>query len=1063
MADGRVVIDIDANGSQAIGETEKVKKSLFGLGPAAEKSNGGFGSIVKSSALFGTVAGAAMAVVTGGINAMKSSLGGAVARFDTLNAYPKVMAQMGYSTDDVTKSVGILKKGVDGLPTSLQDLTKSAQGFAILEKSATKGAETATALNDAFLASGASAGDASRGVEQYSQMLASGTVDLQSWRTLQETMPYALTKVANSFGLTGKSAERDLYAKLKAGQITVDQLNARFVELDGGVNGFANTARTASGGIGTSFTNMKNAVVNGLTNMLTAIDNGMKTAGLGGIAAIFDQMKQGIIASFAVINGAVQAGMVVIGGAIKGMAGIFTTVLGPALAFAKQSFDVFVQGTITALQPMSGLLNHIKNDIDRSFDAGSATSALIGAFSQVINVLTMVRNVVIDVVKGYLNTSAIQSAWKANLAVFEAIVKIGSTLFTVIGNIIGSLTGVNDAKSGWQQLGETFGNMVVFINNLVIEIANFITNVLSIRGATDVISALVFSIGGLVLAFKIVGTAVSVVVTVINTFKTAVAVARGVMLAFNAALVANPLGIIVLAITAVVSALIWFFTQTQTGQAIWEKFSVFMVGVWHAIIASVQSAGQFINGVWSSVVSNVQTAWSGVVAFFANIWTSIITGIQTAWSGVTAFFTNIWNSIILTLQPLFTSISLGWNILVTSLTGIWNGIVLAATGIWGLLKDVIMGVVLLILDLVMGNFTQLGADAVMIWNSIVSNLGLIWNGIVAIATSYFTGVMNMISYIWNSIASFAVSIWNSIVSTVSGIWNGFISIASSFASGLWNGIVSIWNAIPGWASGLWNSVKAMVASVWNGIVSTVVSMANTAISGLKGAWNGITGWVSGLWNGVKSTIRSAMNFDLGAAGRAIMSSFLGGLQAAWGAVKSFVGGIASWIREHKGPISYDKKLLIPAGKAIMTGFGNALNDHFADVKTSVSSFAGQISDVMATGIDNNANTVVNAMSNMVDSAISAVQDADIAGSVQDAFNVSPQVSALLGGRFTAEGSIASAGGAQANAINTTNSSTQTHVQNITFGQVVWNGKDDIQKTLEDLGWQDNINRRGAMA
>ena len=51
MADGRVVIDIDANGSQAIGETEKVKKSLFGLGSAAEKSNGGFGSIVKSLSL----------------------------------------------------------------------------------------------------------------------------------------------------------------------------------------------------------------------------------------------------------------------------------------------------------------------------------------------------------------------------------------------------------------------------------------------------------------------------------------------------------------------------------------------------------------------------------------------------------------------------------------------------------------------------------------------------------------------------------------------------------------------------------------------------------------------------------------------------------------------------------------------------------------------------------------------------------------------------------------------------------------------------------------------------
>lgn len=1027
MADGRVVIDIDANGSQAIGETEKVKKSLFGLGPAAEKSNGGFGSIVKSSALFGTVAGAAMAVVTGGINAMKSSLGGAVARFDTLNAYPKVMAQMGYSTDDVTKSVGILKKGVDGLPTSLQDLTKSAQGFAILEKSATKGAETATALNDAFLASGASAGDASRGVEQYSQMLASGTVDLQSWRTLQETMPYALTKVANSFGLTGKSAERDLYAKLKAGQITVDQLNQRFVDLDGGVNGFANTARTASGGIGTSFTNMKNAVVNGLANMLTAIDNGMKTAGLGGIAAIFDQMKQGIIASFAVINGAVQAGMVVIGGAIKGMAGIFTTVLGPALAFAKQSFDVFVQGTIIALQPMSGLLNHIKNDIDRSFDAGSATSALIGAFSQVINVLTMVRNVVIDVVKGFLNTNAVQSVWQAIVSVTTAVFNVIQSLVVAVGNVIGSFQSVDSSKSVWESLGTTIGNIVTAIANVVQAVGDFINMILAIPGATDVISALVFSVGGLVLAFKVVGTAVSVVVTVINTFKTAVAVARGVMLAFNAALAANPLGIIVLAITAVVSALIWFFTQTQTGQAMWSSFVSFLVETWNNFSATISVITQ-------AIVDGMQAAWNVLVMVLEAPVIAVIAFINGGFSG------------------LMTSLALIWSSIVNNLSIIWNNIVLIASSIFPGLGTLISNIFLAI-----GNFfTAWGTG-------ILEFLTMIFNGIISVITTVVNGVYNVIVGVWNAIPGFVSGLWNGIVAFLSGIWNGLVSGAIRFANNLFSGVRSIWNSIPGWASVLWNSVLGTISGVWNGIVSTVVSMANSAINGLKGAWNGITGWVSGLWNGVKSTIRSAMNFDLGAAGRAIMSSFLGGLQAAWGAVKSFVGGIASWIKEHKGPISYDKKLLIPAGKAIMTGFGNALEDHFSDVKTSVSSFAGQISDVMATGIDNNANTVVNAMSNMVDSAISAVQDADIAGSVQDAFNVSPQVSALLGGKFTAESSIASAGGAQANAINTTNSSTQTHVQNITFGQVVWNGKDDIQKTLEDLGWQDNINRRGAMA
>ncbi|MFC6808496.1 hypothetical protein ACFQEP_14665 [Lactococcus lactis subsp. hordniae] len=49
-------------------------------------------------------------VVDSAIGVVKSSLDGAINRFDTLNAYPKVMAQMGYSTDDVSKSVTILKK-----------------------------------------------------------------------------------------------------------------------------------------------------------------------------------------------------------------------------------------------------------------------------------------------------------------------------------------------------------------------------------------------------------------------------------------------------------------------------------------------------------------------------------------------------------------------------------------------------------------------------------------------------------------------------------------------------------------------------------------------------------------------------------------------------------------------------------------------------------------------------------------------------------------------------------------------------------------------------------------
>lgn len=415
-------------------------------------------------------------LVDSAISVVKSSLDGAINRFDTLKNYPKVMAQMGYSTDDVAKSTEVLKKGVDGLPTSLQELTKSSQSFAILEKSATGGAKTATALNDAFLSSGASAADASRGVQQYSQMLSSGKVDLMSWRTLQETMPYALTQVAKSFGLTGKSAERDLYAKLQSGDITMEQLNKRFVELDGGAKGFAQTARTATGGIGTSFTNMKNAVVNGITGVLQTIDTALQNNGFkNGIATVFDGMKQSIIDTFKNINSVlskvlppiitafVQLGNILkpFTPLLKGLGGGFTTliaIVGGMLIFQKVAGAVktlFAALTanpyVLAIAGIVALVLAIKNlwDTNKSFrDAVIQIWQSISDFLQpviefisgiITNTFTQVSQWFNENQQGIQNL--IQTVWGVIQGVFEvAMIAIQAVVSLVLGQM----------QAGWE-------------------------------------------------------------------------------------------------------------------------------------------------------------------------------------------------------------------------------------------------------------------------------------------------------------------------------------------------------------------------------------------------------------------------------------------------------------------------------------------------------------------------------------------------------------------------------------------------------------------------------------
>ncbi|HHP2598183.1 TPA: tape measure protein [Enterococcus faecium] len=286
MADGRVEIEVDVDGK---GVTILNK----GLDQLEGKSNKAGASIKNLVVSLGLVKVAAAA-----FNVLKNSLDSAISRFDTMQKFPKVMKALGFSAKDSQRSINKLSDGIDGLPTKLDDVVASTQQMTAITGDLDRSTDTVLALNNAFLASGASTEDASRGMQQYNQMLSTGQVDLESWKTLQETMPLALQKTAEAMGFVGKSAQRDLYNALKEGTVTFDQFQDKLIELGTGTGMLATLAKENSLGIATSFGNLSNAVSKGVANLITKFDELVQKLTGKTIAQNIDSMKSIINKSF---------------------------------------------------------------------------------------------------------------------------------------------------------------------------------------------------------------------------------------------------------------------------------------------------------------------------------------------------------------------------------------------------------------------------------------------------------------------------------------------------------------------------------------------------------------------------------------------------------------------------------------------------------------------------------------------------------------------------------------------------------------------------------------------
>lgn len=149
-----------------------------------------------------------------------------------------------------------------------------------------------------------------------------------------------------------------------------------------------------------------------------------------------------------------------------------------------------------------------------------------------------------------------------------------------------------------------------------------------------------------------------------QTISIAVGAAQKAQLLWNAALIANPIGLIVAAIAAVVAGLVLFFTKTELGQKIWQGFTDFITAAWDRIKAAFQVAWDIIKAIFQGYIDGAQMVWDGIKTAFGNV-VDFVKGLP---GRIASTASGMWDGIANAFKAMIDKLKGWWNSFASALS-----------------------------------------------------------------------------------------------------------------------------------------------------------------------------------------------------------------------------------------------------------------------------------------------------------------------------------------------------------------------------------------------------------
>lgn len=384
--------------------------------------------------------------------------------------------------------------------------------------------------------------------------------------------------------------------------------------------------------------------------------------------------------------------------------------------------------------------------------------------------------------------------------------------------------------------------------------------------------------------------------------------------ALNAVMSANPIGLIITAVVALVAAFVYLWNNC-------EGFRQFWIDLWEGIKNVIHVVVDWIKENWQAMLLFLINPLAGIFKYCYDHFEGFRNFVNGVIEAVKGFFVGLWDKVVEVFNSIVNFINDAVESIKGFFVGLWNKIVEIFTAVIGWIRTNIVEPIAAFYDKwiapVVNKIIEIVAKLVEIvialfvglWNllkqevidPIVEGFKWLWEQV----SSFFTELWNGIVAIWK-----AVSTWfnQNVIQPVVGFFKKLWQDISGFFKTLWNDIVGVWKSVSTWFNqkvvqpvagffkNLWSGITDTAKNAWNGIKNIFSSVGSWFKGVFQNAYNAVTGvfskiatFFSGIWNKIKNTFSKLGTNISDAIGGAVKSGINGVISLIEGAINKAIG------------------------------------------------------------------------------------------------------------------------------------------------------------------------------